>query len=141
MMERLAVTPAQSWHAVVAFVRSRRWAVFTLAVAFALQTAFATLADRVGPFTLWPQTLLLLSPAIYWLVVGNNRNCVVVTTFISLLLCVFNWLGSLAPLGYVFAYWVGLPISVALPWVVDRVSSRSKCPRLITRFRGSRLGE
>lgn len=141
MTNRLAVLLAQSWHAVVAFVHSRRWAVIALAVAFALQAAFATLADRVGPFALWPHTVLLLSPAIYWLVVGNNRNCVAVTTVMGLLLCVCNWLGSRAPLGYVFAYWVGLPISLALPWVVERVSSRSKSPGLITRFRGPRWGE
>jgi len=124
MMNRVAIWLARSLHAAVVLLQRRRWAALVVIMVFAVQSAFGTLAGGAGPFALWPHTMLLLSPSFYWLIVGNSRNCILVTTFMGLLMCLSNLLGSLSLFGYVFAYWLGLPVSVALPWLVGRISAR-----------------
>ena len=92
-------------------------AVAAVALVFIAQSAIAVWLGGVGPFALWSSTLLLLMPAIAWLLMSDTRASIIATGVMALFIAAANVLG---PFGYIAAFWVGLPVCVVVAWLDGR---------------------
>jgi hypothetical protein len=84
------------------------------------QALYGQFAGNGRPFFfMWP-TLVLLTPALWWLVLGNTKSSIVAAVIMGAIMFGSNHLGVLLPSGYVAAFWLGLPVTTFIAWYVGR---------------------
>jgi hypothetical protein len=99
----------------------RSVAVAAIVVVFACQSAVALAVGNGSMFSLWPSTLLLLVPAVLWLLASNARASLVATGVIAVFVAGANWLGAF---GYIIAFWLGLPAAALAAWFAARWNTK-----------------
>jgi hypothetical protein len=96
------------------------------------QALYGQFAGNGRPFFLmWP-TLLLLTPALWWLAEGNAKSSIVAAGIMGALMFGSNHLGGLLPSGYVAAFWLGLPIATFIAWRVGRPKAAASSEQVAT---------
>lgn len=88
-----------------------------IAVVLVGQSWFAESSSSAELFVLWSNTLLLLAPAVGWLVPPKPIGSLVATSIMAGFLIFANLFGGA---GYVIAFWVGLPVSALAGWFAAR---------------------
>lgn len=111
----------QHYMRVLASVNSRWLPVLAIAAVLFAQSLVAVVAAQVGPFELWPATLLLLVPSLAWLVPPRPVASLAATGVTTAFIVIAHMVGGA---GYVAAFWIGLPVAALVAWRVARRENR-----------------